>query len=159
MTPIITTILVVNVCAVHADEAQDQVTEVGREYGHILLVQSLSSHCQYNRYYWNIAHDIGTQQEEYSQEMNLVWTSAILLFACKSIFNFILYCWFSEKFWETLKWKIILKLMCCGDNAYSSYDTPSNSRRYSHQNGHHPATSHLVRHNSKQKSGCPEEMV
>ena len=89
-----------------------------------------------------------------SLELHLVWTVAIILCTCKSIFNFVMYCWFSEKFWDTLKRKIVLKILCCKDKS----DRSLVSSR--HQNGSHsvPCAS-VVRAQTTNKSSLPEDTV
>ncbi|XP_062584067.1 probable G-protein coupled receptor 139 [Saccostrea cucullata] len=72
---------------------------------------------------------------------------AIFLMPLKSTFNFILYCWFSERFWETLKQKLCFTLCNKGRRSFSTSRTSNFSGVLMTSNG------------SKRRHDLPEHVV
>ncbi|XP_069142749.1 sex peptide receptor-related protein 2-like isoform X4 [Argopecten irradians] len=76
-----------------------------------------------------------------SLTMKIVADATILMLALKSAINFILYCWFSEKFWNTFKRTFCIRY------CLKRYNT----RR---QNGHTVHSADQVGSNSARKTSC-----
>lgn len=87
------------------------------------------------------------KQSVNTQEVYIFWYIAIFLVALKSTFNFILYCWFSERFWETLKQKLCLTLCNEGRKNFSTSRTSNCSGIVMTSNG------------SKRRHDLPEHVV
>lgn len=83
----------------------------------------------------------------HKQEVYIFWYIAMFLVALKSTFNFILYCWFSERFWETLKQKLCLTLCNEGRKNFSTSRTSNCSGIVMTSNG------------SKRRHDLPEHVV
>ena len=77
----------------------------------------------------------------------IFWYITILLISLKSCFNFILYCWFSERFWETLKLKLCFTLCNEGRRNFSASRTSNFSGIVMTSNGsrrRHDMPEHVV---------------
>lgn len=77
----------------------------------------------------------------------IFWYISIFLMPLKSTFNFILYCWFSERFWETLKQKLCFKLCNNSGRNFSTSRTSNFSGILMTSNG------------SKRRHDLPEHVV